>query len=1118
MHDSVERIRAAKFPPETAVEFSKAKQNREPKGIMTKAKRVSSAISGGLIALFGAGAIMAQKPVVPSRVVDDVNDTRSVRTKGNIHPLARPEFDSGTLAESQPVTRMLLMLQRSSEQEGALKQLLEAQQSKGSPSYHAWLTPEQFGAKFGPSDDDLQKVTDWLTRQGFQIANVSKGRTTIEFSGTVGQVRNAFQTEIHKFSVNGKEHFANVSDPSIPEALSPVVKGVVSLHNFHKKAAIHTTGRFRQNAATGQITPLFTYSDVNGTFYAMGPADFATIYNIPAAAKGAGQSIAVVGRSNIKIQDVRDFRSMFGLPANDPQIILNGPDPGIVDGDEGESDLDVEWAGAVAPAAKVIFVTTQSTLTDAADGVDASAIYIIDNNIAPVLSESYSACESDLGASGNAFFNALWQQAAAEGITVVVAAGDSGSAGCDNASSDLSSSSGIGINGIASTPYSLAMGGTDFDYSAGVSRYWNATTGTVHSALSYIPETPWNDSCAATGLTGCATVTSSSPTLTIAAAGGGPSTLYTTKPKWQAGFGDAVRDIPDVSLFSGDGVNGTSNAGTFYVICQSNQNIPGDESKGCDLTTFSSTSPFHDFQGVGGTSAATPTFAAIIALINAATGQRQGVANYSLYKLANTSGVFHDVATGNNSVPCAGGAIDCSKATSGGFGVLTTAKGGSTIAFAAGTGYDLATGLGSVNVANLLANWTTASFTGTTTTMSTLSPASSTVDAGVSISGSVTKSGGTGTPSGPVILEDAVTHAKIDIFTLDSSGNFSGTTTFLPGGSYSVLAHYGGDGTFASSDSAPKAVTVAKQASKATVSWVTFSGSNAVLSTAAQSVAYGSTYTLRVDVTNNSGTPCQNLSTGAIGYVCPTGAISLFKNAGVPLNDFSHAQTPNATNVANLNERGFAEDQPIQLDAGTYSITATYPGDRSYTGPTTSNGLSVTITKAATTTAVTSSLAPITSGATVTLTAKISTQSNGAGPTGTVTFTNGSATLGTAACTPSNGTDSTTASCTATLTTTIAALNPLPDTQPRLPRIPLALFALALTIFLVLIRWMPQQRRYVFAYPGLIVFALVATLIAGCGGGGGGGGGDGNTMNISAAYPGDTNYSSSNGSIPVHVN
>ncbi len=395
-----------------------------------------------------------------------------------------------------------------------------------------------------------------------------------------------------------------------------------------------------------------------------------------------------------------------------------------------------------------------------------------------MLSESYGLCESNLGSTGNAFYNLLWQQAAAEGITVVVAAGDSGSAGCDDPTTETSEIGGIAVSGIASTPYNVAMGGTDFNYAAGTQTYWNTTPGTVNSALSYIPETTWNDSCAEAGLSGCASVSSSSSTLNIAAGGGGASAIY-SKPRWQTvGPADNHRDLPDVSLFSADGINGGTNAGTLYIVCQSDQDIAGDT--GCSLTKFSTASPFHDFQGVGGTSAATPTFAAIIALINAATGQRQGVANYGLYALANTSGVFHDITTGSNSVPCAGGspsAADCSKTSSGGFGVVTTTAGGSTIAYAAGPGYDLATGLGSVNVTNLLAHWASATFAGTNTTLSAVSPASITVDAAANVSGSVAKSSGTGTPTGVVILEDALTLGQRQFYRLLRNQSLTVLTT-----------------------------------------------------------------------------------------------------------------------------------------------------------------------------------------------------------------------------------------------------------------------------------------------------------------------------------------------------
>jgi len=329
-------------------------------------------------------------------------------------------------------------------------------------------------------------VTDWLASRGFQNIKVGKGKTVVEFSGKAGQVRKAFATEIHKFSVNGEEHFANASEPQIPTALEPVVRGVMALHNFRPKPMYHRLGTFQRNAKTGEVKPAFTFTDVNGTFFAMGPADFATIYSIPGAATGAGQSIAIVGQSNINLQDVTAFRSIFGLPAYSSgqlNVILNGPDPGLVDGDEGESDLDVEWAGAVAPAATIDFVVTQTSDTDATAGIDGSALYIVDNNVAPILSESYGSCESGLGVGGNAFYNALWQQAAAEGITVVVSAGDDGSAGCDDPSA--AASGGVAVSGIASTPFNVAMGGTDFDDANNQTTFWNgANTSTTPPVLA----------------------------------------------------------------------------------------------------------------------------------------------------------------------------------------------------------------------------------------------------------------------------------------------------------------------------------------------------------------------------------------------------------------------------------------------------------------------------------------------------------------------------------------------------------------------------------------------------------------------------------------------------------
>ena len=1108
-------------------------------------------VATSLLALscFQAGAQTAaaqsaaeQTKRVPARVIETVDDTNRAVLRGSVHPKARAEFDRGVVADAQPLTRILLLLQRSAEQDAALRQLMEEQQSKNSPNYHAWLTPEDFGKKFGPADTDVRAVTDWLTSHGFQNLKVSKGKTVVEFSGNVGQVRNAFGTEIHQYNVNGKEHFANVNDPQIPAALAPVVRGVVALHNFRPKPMVHRLGTFQRNAKTGEVRPAFTFTDVNGTFYAVGPADFATIYNIPSTRTGAGQSIAIVGQSNINVQDVTNFRSIFGLPAYSAgqlNVILNGPDPGLVDGDEGESDLDVEWAGAVAPAATIDFVVTQTSLTDATAGIDGSALYIVDNNIAPILSESYGACESALGSGGNAFYNALWQQAAAEGITVVISAGDNGSAGCDNPSA--SASGAIAVSGLASTPYNVAMGGTDFDDANNQTTFWNAantsTTPPVPaSAKGYIPETTWNDSCAATGITGCAGLSSTSGLLNAVAGSGGPSSVYTgaLKPSWQTGLGDTARDIPDVSLFSSDGgpVSPLPRSGSFYIVCQQDQDITGDT--GCDLTKFTTTPPFHDFQAVGGTSAATPTFAGIIALVNqqlATPGNpapRQGNVNYVLYGLAKTASnvcnsstatlpnacVFNDVTKGNVSVACVGGSANCSNVstTANQFGEMATTKGGTTVAFNTATGYDLATGLGSVNVANLLTKWAAPTLTGTTTTLA--GPPSATIGATVTFTGTVAKSSGTGTatPTGLVLLEDQTTGATIDSVSLPASGSFTITTTFLPAAAtpYNVVAHYGGDGNFAPSDSPAVIMSVPKQTPNVVVSFVTASGA---ITTAAQNVAYGSPYILRVDVTNSGGTPCENATTGVVSFVCPTGSIQLFSN-GSPLNDFPSAQNANATSVATLNDRGFAEDQPIQLVPGLYGITASYTANAnsSYNSNGSSNTLSVTITKAATSAVVASNVASIVAGGSVTLTAIISTTSNGAGPTGTVQFKNGSSNLGTAAtCTPSAAGGTVSASCKATLTTALSQFVPLaqPRTPPLVPVRPLGILSLILITFLVLQRRMSMSKRAGYAAAGLLLMACVAAGFAGCSSSSSSGGSSPHTDSITAVYSGDSNYTGS---------
>ncbi|MGD0585352.1 MAG: protease pro-enzyme activation domain-containing protein [Oryzomonas sp.] len=569
----------------------------------------------------------------PLRVVDD-NDT--VILQKNVPSLARPEFDKGEADAAMPMERMILTLRLPPQKSADLENFLTELHDPASPDFHRWLTPEEFKERFGPSTDDIQAVTDWLTSHGFSIDEVAKGGAWINFSGTAASVERAFHTRIHNYYVNGKLHHANSQDPSIPQAFSDLVAGIVTLHDFPRK--------MMNNGIRIAPPPASVPDFTSGTDHYLAPGDFATIYDVNAlygaGIDGTGQSIAIVGRTHPPSTDWSTFRSTFGLSVNPPQVIVNGNDPGDLGTDEdAEADLDVEWSGAVAKNAAIKFVVSKSTNTT--DGVDLSAQYIVSNNLAPVMSTSFGSCEADLGSSENTFYNNLWQQAATQGITSFISSGDAGAAGC-NVGGDTSGS-GRAVNGLASTPYNVAVGGTQFSEGSGT--YWNTSNGTGYaSAISYIPEAAWNESALDGGSD-------------LWATGGGVSSLY-AKPAWQASPGvpaDGKRDIPDVSLSAArhDGYLVEIQGGLYYV---------------------------------GGTSASSPSFAGLMALIVQKTGQRQGNANTRFYQLANAQysaggvAVFHDTTSGNNSVPGVTG-------------------------YSAATGYDLATGLGSVDATALINNW-----------------------------------------------------------------------------------------------------------------------------------------------------------------------------------------------------------------------------------------------------------------------------------------------------------------------------------------------------------------------------------------------------------------------------
>jgi len=767
-----------------------------------------------------------------------IDEAQSVRLEHTTHPLARAAFEAGRVESGRPLERMVLVLSPSVEDEQELKKLLEEQQNPNSPNYHRWLKPEEFGARFGVADADVKAVLGWLKQNGFSVGQVANSRRWVEFSGSTLQVEKAFQTELHYYNVGGKKYLANATDIALPEELARVSHGLVSLNNFEKRPPRQIMGGIAGRNAQGQKVQLRANLTAAGqtNVYYLAPGDFAAIYNskplLISGNDGSGVTIAVIGQSQIELTDVQTFRQIFQLKNNDPNIFVSGPDPGITSPiDLQEAMLDVEWAGAVAPGATIDLVIAGST--DTTNGVDLAAAYAIDNQIASILTYTYGSCEQALGSSGNAFYNALWQQAAAEGITVLVATGDNGSAGCDAANTGNAALAGLAVNGAASTPYNVAVGGTQFEDLGNEATYWSATNaGDFSSALGYIPEAAWNESCdptQASSGTNCVFQNSSFEMLTGA---GGASSVY-AKPNWQTGPGvpaDGARDVPDVALAAASGHDDIVYClKSDQVACQ----ITGNQVVGLTL--------------VGGTSAATPSMAGILALVEQKNGAFQGQANYTLYKLAQSNScnssqqtnpatanscVFYDVTAGSNAVPCAGGSAGCSSKQSGTNGFMS--------GYMAGAGYDLATGLGSVNAANLANAWNSVSFAGSQTTLQ-LPTTSFAHGTPVIVSGSVAARSGTGMPTGNVSLK-ADMFGAADVLAL-ANGAFTGTVKDLPGGQYQLSAHYAGDGMFAASDSAMVTLSVAPEASTTTISLNPSSGS----------VNYGDPLAVRVKVEGASG-------------------------------------------------------------------------------------------------------------------------------------------------------------------------------------------------------------------------------------------------------------------------
>jgi hypothetical protein len=1137
-----------------------------------------SLLAGALLgstALLCSSGLTAQSFTPTTRIVDKIDESQLVTLKGNTHSAANAKNDRGRVSPDLPMTGLILVLSRDPAQQAAFEQFVASQYDSSSPNFHQWLTPQQIGENFGPSESDIATITNWLTGHGLTVDEAPSDHMSILFSGKASQVESAFHTEMHNLEVKGVAHIGNMSDPQIPAALAPVVVGVKALHNFFPRPLHHMGAQVSRDAATGKwkrnsaplnaeanspgLRPQFGINVGGSSPYMVedvAPYDFATIYNVlplwNAGIDGTGQIIAIAGTSDIDVgqavgtetgangnNDVLTFRNTFGLPAvggtipgipaNTPIRVSGNSQPLTVCTDPGtenlpppctiddlvENSLDVEWTGAIAKNAQIVLVASYvppGDLTD--DGLFESESYIV-NNIANtaspvygarIMNVSYGECELNNGTAGNVEYYNLWQTAAAEGIAVFVAAGDSGSASCDDGYSYAES--GLSVSGLASTPYDTAVGGTDFNWcnpdtangtantecSASASPYWNSTNSSntgQGSAKGYIPETPWNESCTnpltlkwvqdianyfysiptsgsqgiadteqacnfiydysfnyydgfvglgyydpyleylvetvsgsggasgcvvgtpvlnpnTGGVTGCSTGATSTGNVTIPS-GAAISSIPLTKdgwqkPSWQTNPdipglpADGVRDLPDVSFFAADGYVSSS----AYLMCASATNT---NNAPCAYSTYSE--PF--YQEVGGTSVATPAMAGVMALINQKAGTPQGSPNSALYALAakqtysncsaetvttSSSCYFNDIDAGpnpltpyTNAMPCdaSDGSPNC-VATQSTLGYLDSEYGlGILTGYNAGVGYDQATGLGSLNVANVVNSWVSTIGTGATTVTVVPNPATTSVGGNVIVTVTVACAGtctSSPAPTGSVTLSGggyAATTETLTVAGASSSSTFSIPAGSLSGGSDTLTASYSGDSNYASS-SGSASVTVNKLSA-------TVSATPSVVPPATMQ----SNQTLTVIGSVTGTAPCPSS-----GCPTPTGTVTVsygttYKSLPATLSsgNYSVTITPNS----------------LTGPSGTDTLTVLYSGDANYSSANGSTSVNVTyipvLTPTVTVTTAPPATQPVDSGSPVLVTVTVT--GSGQTPGGTVTLSGGGSTSPSAVTLDGNG-------------------------------------------------------------------------------------------------------------------
>jgi len=883
-------------------------------------------------------SMAAQITARPNRITQNLTSGPIVKMAGMVHPLTQRASDMGAVDSEMQMDAVTLNIGLTAAQQTELKGLLDAQQDPNSSLYHQWLTQEQYGARFGLTDEDLNKVTSWLNAQGLKVKSVANSRNAITFGGKAWQVESAFHTQLHKYALDGETHFANATDLRVPAGLGSVLLTVRGLDNFRPKAKVQ------------KLTPTPQFTTHSGTHF-ITPGDWVKIYDMApiynAGYTGTGMHVGVVGQTYVPQDDIDHFRSAAGLSTTKLNYhCISSADctdaaGTSTDGDLMESDLDIELAGSIAKNATVdfIYASHSDANQDAFDAMRyAVQSYQVGGAVVPVLSASYGTCEQAITTGNATWFLNIAQQANAQGQTIVVSSGDSGAAGCDphDDSSVVSTSLGLSADVPADVPNITGVGGTVLNDYSDPSAYWNSSTSTTTTALSYIPETSWNES-SSDGLI---------------AGGGGVSTFF-IQPSWQTApsnfTGSAGRFVPDVSFTASWNHDG-------YLICTPNYDVKSGTS--C-TNGFLSSTDYIFF--AGGTSAGAPSFAGILTLLTQKFGPLGNV-NPTLYALAAKAStyntVFHDITTGNNQVPCTTGAVGCVNGE---------------VGYQATSGYDLVTGLGSIDAGALLTAMTSESNLATTTTTVSATPISPTMGSTTSLTASVSSTTA-GTISGTIVFANGDTK-------LGSSTISNGTATlsgvqitpangFVASTRSLITANYDGDTTFGTSIGNE---TLTPAALPATTTAVTATPNSLVV---------GSATTLTATITSSTA--------GAI-----SGAVT-FKIGAVTIGTATATSGTATLNTFTTSSNGFM--------IGSNIIAASYGGDPlNYAASSGTTTLTVVDTPSTTTT-VTASPNSLTAGGTTNLTATVTSTGSGT-IKGIVNFiANNNALLGTATVTSGTAT------------------------------------------------------------------------------------------------------------------